>query len=165
MNAFVIDAFEFCRLQERREGESAVSELERLAQETANKSGSIRWSLQGGVDKFEYAQLTLSVSGTVQLMCQRCMTPFAFDIASVSRLVVARDEENADEIDEMLADDTIDVIVGSKLLNFVELIEDEALLAIPQSPKHEVCPDQVTLDALASVKKPSPFAVLKDLKH
>jgi uncharacterized metal-binding protein YceD (DUF177 family) len=29
-----------------------------------------------------------------------------------------------------------------------DLIEDEALLALPQSPKHEVCPDAGLLDKL-----------------
>lgn len=42
-------------------------------------------------------------------------------------------------------------------------IEDEALLALPQVPKHDVCPDSKLLDVLKS-EKPSPFAGLKDLK-
>ena len=100
----------------------------------------------------------------VQLMCQRCLNPFAFDIASESILILAKDETRADEIDALLEDDTIDVIVGSKTLNVVELIEDEALLAIPLSPKHLVCPDQATLDARNGAKKSSPFAVLKEIE-
>lgn len=165
MNAILIDAFEYSRHKEHRQGDIAVSDLGRLAEELADRSGSVHWALQGGVDTLGFSQLKLSVSGSVQLMCQRCLMPFAFEIASESVLILAKDEAKADEIDAMLADDTIDVIVGSSALNVVELIEDEALLAIPLSPKHDVCPDHAALDSLQGAKKPSPFAVLKDIKQ
>jgi uncharacterized protein len=164
MHAFVIDGFEFCRLKERREGEIAVSDLNRLADELVNQSGLLHWSLQGGTDQVGHPQLTLSVAGVVQLRCQRCLAPIAFTIASESVLILANDESSADEIDALLGDDTIDVIVGSKTLDIVGLIEDEALLALPLAPKHVTCPDQVALDALQNVKKDSPFTVLKNLK-
>jgi uncharacterized protein len=44
MNAFVIDAFEFCRLKQQAQGEIPVAELGRLAQETVDRSGTIRWA-------------------------------------------------------------------------------------------------------------------------
>jgi len=161
----VIDTFEFCRLKERREGDVAVTDLPRLAEDTADKSGGVHWLLQGGGDRLGNSKLTLSISGVVQLMCQRCLTPFAFEIASESTLIFARDEGSIEEVEALLADDAIDVIVGSKAANVAELIEDEALLAMPLSPKHEVCPDQSVLDVLKSAKKASPFAVLKNIKR
>jgi uncharacterized protein len=165
MNEFVIDAFEFCRLRERRSGDVPVSELPRLSSETANKSGSIHWSLEGSADTLGRPMLLLSVSGAVQLMCQRCLSPLAFDIASIASLVLAKDEAGADEIDATLGeDDTFDVIVGSKALNVADLIEDETLLAIPFSPKHEACPDQLVQVDMQGAKKVSPFDVLKSLK-
>lgn len=165
MNAFVIDAFEFCRRKERREGEIAVSDLTRLVDELANQSGLLRWSLQGGANQLGHPQLTLSIAASVQLRCQRCLTPFAFAVASESILILAQDEASADEIDALLADDAIDVIVGSKALDVAELIADEALLTLPLAPKHAVCPDQETLDVLKNAKKESPFTVLKNLKQ
>lgn len=165
MEAFVIDTFEFCRLKERAEGDVAVAELARLAQECADASGALHWSLQGGADQFGHARLELSVTGTVQLMCQRCLTPFAYRIATHSVLVLAPDEDGADAIEELLADDAIDVIVAPKRLDVMALVEDDALLALPFAPKHEICPDQVVVERLQSAQKPSPFAVLKDLKQ
>jgi uncharacterized protein len=165
MNAFMIDAFELCRIKERLEGEIAVSDLPRLAEESVDKFGAIRWSLQGGSDKLGHPQLLLSVSGSVRLICQRCLTPFQFDIASESTLILAQDEAGADEIDALLADDSLEVIVGSKAFNVQELIEDEALLAIPLSPKHDVCPDQLVQRIEQEAEKVSPFAVLKKLKQ
>jgi uncharacterized protein len=164
MNASVIDAFEFCRLKERREGNFVVTNMHRLAEDTLDKSGTIHWSLQGGSNCLEHPTLKLSVSGTVQLMCQRCLKPFSFDIDSESTLVLAEDEESVDAIDALVADDTVDVIAGSKSLNIAQLIEDEALLALPLSPKHSVCPDQAKKDISESERKTSPFAILKSVK-
>jgi uncharacterized protein len=107
--------------------------------------------------------MTLSVSGTVQLVCQRCLAPFAYEMDSSTMLVLGKDDEEADQIEEILGDESIDVIVGSRCCDLLDLIEDEALLALPQVPKHDVCPDNKLVDALKS-DKPSPFAGLKNLK-
>jgi uncharacterized protein len=164
MNAFAIDGFEFCRRGERRQGEIAVSDLNRLSAELTSGAGVLRWSLQGGVHQSGHPQLTLSVAAPVQLRCQRCLGPVAFEIDSESVLVLAKDDESADEIEAQLDDDAIDVIVSSKTLDALVLIEDEALLALPLSPKHETCPDQAALAKLDEVKKESPFSVLKGME-
>lgn len=165
MNAFVIDAFEFCRLKERREGELAVADLPRLADEAVDQSGVVRWSLQGSSNRQGHPRLALSVSGTVRLMCQRCLTPFAFDVASESVLILAQDEGGADEIGALLADESVEVIVGSRHFDIAQIIEDDALLAIPLSPRHDTCPDQLVPEASKDAEKVSPFAVLKNLKQ
>lgn len=164
MNPFVIDAFEFCRVKESREGERPVAEFTRLSEEVANAAGTVRWSVQGGVHASGYPMLRLSVKADVQLMCQRCLTPYTFDIESESELVLAKSEDAADELEEKLADEEVDVIAGSKTMNIIELVEDEVLLEIPLSPRHDVCPDQLgqSVEAAASVKKTSPFEVLKN---
>lgn len=165
MDAFVIDAFEFCRLKEARQGEFTVADFPRLANESVGRAGAVRWSLRGGSSCQGHPQLTLSVSGGVKLVCQRCLMPFAFDIESESVLVLARDEGEAGEIDALLADESVDVIVGSREFNIAELIEDDALLMMPLSPRHENCPDQLVPQASKDAEKVSPFAVLKNLKR
>ena len=162
MSAFVIDAFEFCRSNGHREGVTPVAEMSRLNKDCADPSGQIAWALDGSVSKQGYPQITLSVAGEVQLMCQRCLTPYAFDMDSSTVLMLGKDDDEADDIEEVIADESIDVIVGSRNCDIRDLIEDEALLALPQVPKHEVCPDSKLLDAATS-DKPSPFAGLKDL--
>ncbi|UUZ48083.1 YceD family protein [Massilia sp. B-10] len=160
MSAFVIDAFEFCRSNGHREGVTPVAEMSRLNKDCADHSGQIAWSVDGTTSKQGYPQMTLSVSGTVQLMCQRCLTPYEFEMDSSTVLMLGKDDEHADEIEELLDDESIDVIVGSRTCDIRDLIEDEALLALPQVPKHDVCPDNKLLDVLKS-EKPSPFAALK----
>ncbi|MES2759627.1 MAG: YceD family protein [Pseudomonadota bacterium] len=163
MSAFVIDAFEFSRSNGHRDGVTPVAEMSRLSKDCADQSGDIAWAVEGGVTSHGYPSMTLSVSGTVQLVCQRCLAPFAYAMDSSTMLVLGKDDEEADQIEEVIDDESVDVIVGSRTTDLRDLIEDEALLALPQVPKHEVCPDSKLIDALKN-EKPSPFAVLKDLK-
>jgi uncharacterized protein len=163
MNAFVIDAFEFCRINGSREGTMPVAEMTRLTKDCFDSSGTIDWRIDGSVaGKTGYPQLTLSVSGPVQLTCQRCLAPFSYEIDSSTVLVLAKDDEHADEIDGLIDDEAIDVIVGTRAMNVADLIEDEALLALPFAPKHDACPDSTLVD-IASTEKKSPFAALKGL--
>ena len=170
MQDFVIDAFAFCQQEEQRSGSLMVADLPRLSEDCANTEGVLEWSLAGGKNQYGHARLALGVKGAVNLICQRCLTPYAYEIDSESVLILAKNDDDADEIEALLEDDGIDVVVGSKSLNVSDLIEDEALLAIPQSPRHAVCPD-VNLTSAASTakqdedsgKKESPFAVLKKL--
>jgi uncharacterized protein len=163
MSAFVIDAFEFCRSNGHREGVTPVAEMSRLSKDCADQTGEIAWTVDGATSKHGYPQLTLSVSGTVHLTCQRCLTPFAFDMDSETVLMLGNDDAHADEVEEVIGDESIDVIVGSRTCDVRDLIEDEALLALPLAPKHAVCPDSKLLDAIKN-EKPSPFAGLKNLK-
>jgi uncharacterized protein len=165
MNDLVIDAFEFCRLREHREGDLSVSALPRLAEESVDKTGNIRWTLQGGSDNHGHPRLDLAISGTVRLLCQRCLTPVEIDISSNSVLILAQDEKSADEIDALLEDEPFEVVVGSHDFDVGQVIEDEALLAIPLAPKHDACSvAEVAQEAVREIEKESPFAVLKNLK-
>lgn len=176
MQALVIDAFAFCQNHEQRDVKSKLADFPRLLSECANDSGAdLSWSLEGGIEKLGHPKMILTVSAKMNLICQRCLTPFEIDVDSRSELILAKNEAHADEIESMLDDDEVDVVVGSKVFNLLELIEDELLLAIPQSPKHVVCPDvlltssvksaaaiDVSADSVSS--KVSPFAVLKKLQ-
>ena len=95
MSAFVIDAFEFSRSNGLREGATPVAEMQRLTNDLADTSGTITWSIQGGVLREGYPSLTLSVAGTVQLECQRCLAPFAYALDSSTMLVLGKDESSA----------------------------------------------------------------------
>ena len=169
MKPIAIDAFDFGRHRERREGEVLIAQLPRLAKECVETLGVLNWCLAGGSHDSGHPQLNIQVTGDVTLLCQRCLQSFAFRIASESVLVLALDEPQADMIESMLDDETLDVIVGSKTMSVIDLIEDEALLAIPQAPKHDQCPGHAMRSSAPEADsidvKPSPFAVLKNMKH
>ena len=166
MSALVIDAFEYARLKEHRNGKLLLADLSRLRKETV-ESGSgaaIEWDLRGDADALGHARLTLRIGGIVKLTCQRCLSPLDFDVTNEAVLILAKDEDHADQIDALLANDELDVIVGSRAMSVIELVEDEALLAIPLSVRHDICPDALVAND-GSSKRPSPFAALKELKR
>jgi len=164
MDSFVVDAFDFSRQKQERSGETPVAEMTRLAAELIDASGVLKWAARGGVVVQGHPGLTLEVSGPVHLRCQRCLGLLEFDIDSKSVLILAQDEASADALEEQLDDDSLDVIPGSRTMDMAVMIEDEALLALPLSPRHEVCPEPSAIDALQQDKPASPFAVLKNLK-
>src|SRR6478672_7042477 len=129
MDAFVIDAFDFCRQKLERAGETALADMQRLTAELTDAQGSLRWAVQGGSDGKGHPKLTLQVSGPVHLRCQRCLQPFEFAIDSSSVLILAQDEASADALEQQLDDDSLDVIPGSRTMDMAVMIEDEALLA------------------------------------
>jgi uncharacterized protein len=163
----IVDAFAFCRNGEKRAGKLRLADLVRLRAECVSDEGEVDWMLVGEMSALAngHPVLHLTINGTVQLKCQRCLGPYVFQIKSDSTIFLAKDEQAADHLDSFLLDEemteTAEVIVGSKSFDVYALIEDEALLALPLSARHEVCPDDVQMDALANEKKESPFAVLK----
>jgi uncharacterized protein len=167
MQPVEVDAFEFCRRKDSRQGEVKAADLPRLAEETADDSGQLQWAVQGSNDGRGNPALELKVSGDVHLQCQRCMKPMDFHIESAATIVVAQDEESADALDESLTDEPVEVIVGSSTLNLLVLVEDEALLVLPAAPRHEDCEalDIAEAEDAAAGKKESPFAVLGKLKR
>lgn len=163
MNSYLIDPFEFCRKGESLKGKASLSELGRLAAVCADKTGELLWDVSGSVNKRNQPQLILGISGTVNLMCQRCLSPLAYDFGSDTTVLVAKTEEQADEMEETLGnEDSAEVVVADGKINVLDLIEDEALLSLPLSSKHEICPDSST-DELKN-KPESPFSVLRQLK-
>lgn len=162
MDGFVIDALAFCRLQESRAGESPVSDFLRLAGESVGKVGMIQWSVRGDSDKFGHPQLHLVVTGSIELICQRCLKPISHVIDSEAVLVLAADDAEADRIEKLVGED-VDVIVAPQSFDLAALIEDEALLALPLSPRHEVCPDRTAV--AEHQQSASPFSALKNWKQ
>lgn len=165
MDSFVIDVFTFCKKDEHLEGVLPVIDLPRLASESFDRAGEIEWSISGYINEMGYPALTLSVSGKVNLICQRCLLGLPFDVQSESVIILAENEDAADKLDALLEDEDVDVIVGSASFDLKYLIEDEVLLALPLAPKHTQCSDQVDQDKEVSGEKVSPFMVLEDLKH
>ena len=165
MSAYLIDAFDFCHRHETVDGVYEVAALPRLVRECTDASGQLHWSLQGAHGKFDHPQLKLAVAGSLHLMCQRCLQPYAFSLDTHSTLVLAADDASADAIEQQIDDDAVDVIVGTHQMDVMALVEDDALLALPFAPVHEVCPSMPAgaVNEAVNVQKPSPFAVLQEL--
>lgn len=155
----VIDSPDFARHGGSLSGSAAVADFPRLADQLADREGSLAFELHGLRDEEGKSLLALRVTGSLNLRCQRCLSPLPFPVAIDSRLLlVAPGEEWPDE---ELEDDGIDAIEASRELAVLPLVEEEVLLALPVAPRHEVCglPVQVETES-----RPSPFAALAKLK-
>jgi uncharacterized protein len=92
----------------------------------------IAWRIAGGHDAMAHPELTLTLEGTVFLVCQRCLRPFAVPVAQQTELLLARDESELTRLDV----EEPEVVLADAPLDPVTLVEDELLLSLPFSPRH-----------------------------
>lgn len=155
----VIDSPDFARHGGSLGGSVAVAELSRLTDQLADAAGSLAFELRGMRDEEGKSFLALRVTGSLNLRCQRCLSPLSYPVAIESKLMlVAPGEEWPDE---ELEDDEVDAIEANPELAVLPLVEEEVLLALPVAPRHEVCALPAKVEA---EPRPSPFAALAKLK-
>lgn len=138
-----------------------------LDQKPSSGAGVVWFECVGHQCKQNRLWLSLKVIAKVELICQRCMAPFLFDLdETVPFQLVRRASQVENEADD--ADpEAPERLLGSSRFDLMSLIEDQVILGLPYVPKHDVCPSgshQVIDESSASVKKESPFHVLKGLK-
>jgi|SRR6267142_456800 len=131
--AEVIDGLQFARGELEQRGVLGMERLPRLAQLQCSTEG-LEYHLRGGQAGNGKPCLRLSVRGSVEVLCQRCLDPIQVPIAIDAELQLA---ESAREISE--ADDEIDRVLASRNMSVGWLVEDEVILALPMVPRHEAC--------------------------
>jgi uncharacterized protein len=129
----VIDSLHFARAASEQRGVLGMEELQRLAKMQCSTEG-LEYHLRGGRTSDGRPCLRVSVRGSVELLCQRCLDPFPVPVAIDAELQLS---ESLREISE--ADDEIDRVLASRQLNVGQLVEDEVILALPMVPRHETC--------------------------
>ena len=129
----VIDGLRFARAALERRGTVGMEQLPRLAQLRCSTEG-LEYRLRGGRAGNGKPCLRLSVRGSVEVLCQRCLDPVQVPIAIDAELQLA---ESPREISE--ADDGIDRVLASRNMSVGWLVEDEVILALPMVPRHEDC--------------------------
>ena len=162
-----IDSLDFARQGEELHGEIPVSEMPRLRDLLAASEGRIRYSLRGMAGRDGKPLLELKLAGDCQLRCQRCLQAMPYAISSVSLLMPVPDSELQRALAEggdLEEEDEIDRIPAVPQLDVLELVEDEILLGLPLSPRHEegAC---VAMAAASTDEKQNPFAILRELKN
>jgi uncharacterized protein len=129
----VIDSLQFARAARELRGRVGLAQMTRLAGMQCSTEG-LDFHLWGGKASNGRHCLRVSVRGNVQLQCQRCLDPLPVAISLDVELQIA---ESLREI--AAADDDIDRVLASRSLDIGQLIEDEVILALPMSPRHETC--------------------------
>ncbi len=154
------------------EGKSPLAQLPRLADEAvqAVAERTVHFQALGSMrsDAAGASVPWLQLKGQVEidLVCQRCLEPVTTQVQFDREFRFVESEEAALAQDE---DSEEDLLVSSPQFDLLELVEDELLMALPVSPKHEKCPGDLKLSAAdadfeATSERPNPFAKLAQLK-
>ena len=164
-----IDVFQLARLQRELKGAAALARFDRLLEGLPSQpEREVRWSLSGETDGPGRRFLALHAHTVVTLECQRCLKMFDLELDVENRLELVENESEIDA-EETGEDDpeAPDQLLGSSQFDVLSLVEDELILALPYVPKHEVCPSLpkgLESDPGSESVRPSPFAVLAELK-
>ncbi len=142
----------------------------RLESQPTDAGATVHWDARGELRQTPgtapQAWVNLSAGTSLHLICQRCLTPVAVDLAVDRRFHFVADEETASMLDDEI--DDADVLALSPRFDLLNLIEDELLLALPLVPLHETCPVPVPSSAsdpdFDAGQRDHPFAVLGRLK-
>ena len=146
-----LDLFEFAQSRRQAAGGVRVSQLPRMLNEVPadapDRDTVFSWQAEGAMqpelqdDGTEAPQpyLRLAVHGSVWIECQRCLSPYlqTFNVDATYRIVTRKTKRKSFRS----TTDEVEVIVGSRQFDLIDLIEEELLLTLPLVPKHEVCPE------------------------
>src|SRR5258708_13053602 len=85
----VIDGFEFASAGAAQQGVWPLSGFARLRELLASDAGEVDYALRGTRDARGRPSLRVSVRGTLQLRCQRCLEAMPFKVQAEELLVLA----------------------------------------------------------------------------
>src|SRR5438105_12558018 len=156
----VIDGFEFATAGATQEGTLPLASFPRLQDALVSDSGNVAYKVQGVRDERGRPSLLLSVRGTLQLRCQRCLGPLAHEVRAEALLVLASSQAEIDA--EPVGVDSADRVVAGKEMVVRDLVEDELILALPYAPRHEGC-EAWPETGDGGERAASPFAALRGM--
>lgn len=130
----VIDSLEFAQTGQSLRGSLPIPELTRLRESLADTVGEVVFVVTGGRDERRRLTLSVDVKGLLHLQCQRCLGTLDYPLRLVNRLLLV--EPGAANADEQEAE-SAEWIEASATLDLAQLVEDEILLGLPFSPRHE----------------------------
>jgi len=156
----VIDGFEFATAGATQEGTLPLSSFPRLQDVLVSNAGDVTYAIQGVHDERGRSSLRVSVRGSLQLRCQRCLGPLAHEVHADALLVLAASQAEIDA--EPVGVDAPDRVVAGKEMAVRDLVEDELILTLPYAPRHEGC-EAWPEAGDGGERAASPFAVLRSM--
>lgn len=130
----VIDSLEFAGAGQELRGSLPVAGLTRLQDCLFDSDGRVEFAVRGGRDAERRPILTLEITGSLHLQCQRCLGSLDYPLRLSNRLLLVSKGEDLSVGAE--DPDAPDCIEASPQLDVALLIEDEILLSLPFSPRH-----------------------------
>lgn len=158
------DVWELSRRRGTVDGELPLKDAPRLAERLAETAGALCFRLRGLVDELGRPAAVLQVEGRVRACCDRCGGPVDLLIDEQARFFFVADEE---ELGRLPIDETPEEpLLGSRRFDVAALVEDQAILALPISPRHDDCASPATAEADAGPdgERHRPFEALAALR-
>ena len=156
------DVWELSRRRGTVQGELAVSNAPRLAAALADAEGTLRYRLTGRVDELGRPAATLDMHGTVRARCDRCGGAVDLPIDEQAQFFFVADERQLDELP--IDESAEEPLLGSRRFDLAALLEDQAILALPISPRHDRCAGPAEVDDKLAGETRRPFDALAALK-
>ncbi len=157
-----VDVYTLARTGARRAGELPLARLARLGASLLRQDGALAYDCQGLVDALGRPALRMSLHAPLALRCDRCGGELLYELA-VQRVFYFVDSEA--QLAAIEIDDTPEEpLLGSIQFDLAALIEDEAILQLPLSPRHAHCAPRRDASAASAPARPNPFAALQALR-
>jgi uncharacterized protein len=162
--ASACDVWDLARRGGLVEGELALPQVPRLGGQLADSAGGLRYRLRGLVDQLGRPAARLEVSGKVRARCDRCGAPVEVAIDERVAFYFVADEVELGRLPIEASDE--EPLLGSRSFDVAALVEDQAILALPISPRHADCGAAPPADAERRPKPQThrPFEALASLK-
>lgn len=162
----LLDVYTLARQGGVREGCLAVAQLPRLAAGLLRSEGTLRFRALGLHDALARPALRLRVEGSVPLRCDRCGGELQLALAGEREFFFVQTQR---ELASLPVDDAPEEpLLGSTHFDLAGLVEDEAILMLPLSPRHPDCGAALAAPAAADApgepERPHPFAGLAGLR-
>jgi uncharacterized protein len=134
------DAFRLSAREERIAGSLDARELDNVADELApgDDPVPIAWSIEGRRNAEGRPSLAIDVTGSVPLVCQRCLRRLDWPVEQATEVLLAGNERELAALD---TESEVEVILAEAPLDAEALVEDELVLSLPFAPRHQgACP-------------------------
>ena len=160
----LLDAWRMVVARRGVAGRVSLSALARLRDSLHDTQGEVAFALDFDTDALKMPYVEVRVDAELPLLCQRTLQRFLLPVNIVQRLGLIRDEA-----DEAALPEGYEPLLMPEdgMLNALELVEDELILAVPVVP---VAPGTEAMERdwpaeEAELQSANPFAALAGLKN
>lgn len=158
----IVDAIDFARNDGVHHGKISIAGLGRLQDYLVGNCGELKYTVAGTLDKTAKPVLRITVQGSINLRCQRCLGELKHVLDLRTDLLLASNESELCRFDE---DESTDVILAGSGMDVLALIEDEIILSLPISPRHVESECAIIKAGGGDIAgEKSPFSALAQLK-
>lgn len=158
----IIDTLDFVRNARMHHGKITPDEFVRLKDYLYDSQGELEYTISGAWDKIGKPIIQVTIKGTINLHCQRCLGGLVHVIDLQAAILLVENESELSRLDENVS---VDGILAASDMDALALIEDEIILSLPISPRHRE--DECSVRELTNsntIGKKHPFTMLAKLK-